>query len=303
MEENVETSKKIDLRLIHTLMIFLFKDEAHRVFESTFLEEFPTTNVNFPVERFSPRRIIESMMEKHSRAAQNISKNLDNLKYFFTHKTVKRHYFTNNMEFHNDIQTICFYYLRVLKYNIHNEPIEDIMKMMINKYGINTGAQTEYCDPTVITFHRIACSFPSVMLDMFCYDLGGYCTFIRRLFLDFELCPCAIFSPVIVSILPQLKDPPIAILTAIALKLDDISHPKYLTPLAIIHKRVFVSYLSTAFPESLKLQLCMKWYIVMKEKNEYIFNPIFKQYREEAKRVISTRRSRDPDLENLLSRM
>jgi len=305
--EDVEINKKSDMQVVLTLMNLLedfFKGRARSVLEITLLEEFPTTDVVLPLEKFSPRQIIESMMEKHRCTAQNIWENSENLKTLVFENNIQ---YTNNMEFSVDIYTICFYYDKILKYNIQNKLMQDIMELIINKYGINTEPQTENgainLDPTAITFRRIAYSFPSVMLDMF--YLGSYSIFLRKIFADFKL-PSIIFSPVIVSILPKLNDPPIAILTTIALKLNDMCsgvNPDSKTPLAIIYQRVLLSYTSTVFPERLKLQLCKKWRIVVVKENEYNFHPIFKVHRKKAKQLISTLRLGDPDLGNILSRV
>jgi len=240
------------------------------------------------------------MIEKHRCTAQNIWENSENLKTLVFEHNIQ---YTNNMEFSVDIQTICFYYDKILKYNIQNKLMQDIMELIINKYEINTEPETENIDPTAITFRRIVYSFPSVMLDIF--YLGTYSIFLQKIFADFKL-PSVIFSPVIVSILPKLNDPPIAVLTAIALKLNDMCsgvNPDSKTPLAIIYQRIFMSYTSTVFPERLKLQLCKKWRIVVVQENEYHFHPIFKIHRKKAKQLISTIRLGDPDLKNILSRM
>lgn len=55
--------------------------------------------------------------------------------------------------FHADIQTICFYNHKILKYDIRNEVMQDTMEMIldVHKYRINTASQTENLDPTMIT--------------------------------------------------------------------------------------------------------------------------------------------------------
>lgn len=184
------------------------------------------------------------------------------------------------------------------------------MEILINKYKIKAEPQIANLDPTTVTFHRIAYSFSKVILHFFNICLGGHAFFFRNnLFTACYDLPSHILSPVIVSVLPKLNDPP-AILTAVALKLNDsyasgpssndMSDPSLKTLLTTIYHRVLISYNATVFPERFKLQLCKKWKIVVKMGNEYNFNPIFQEYRAKAKELISEARTGDSDLNDIL---
>lgn len=310
MENTEIAKKKNDINAVIPLIRLLrnfFESKACNILEVTFLEEFPPTDMILPVEKFSPKQIIENMIKKHRLTVQNVWKNPKELETIaFNYKIDAKPdkiEFTNNMEFYVDLQIISYYYFRILKYDLQNKPMQNIMKIMIKKYGISTEVQTENLDPATITFQRIVHSFPSVTLDMFYHDFGAYSLFLRALFSDFKL-PHAIYAPVIVPVLPKLNDPPIAMLTAIALKVSDICrvHTSKI-PLATIYQRVTMTYTSIVFPERLKLQLCKRWDIVMIKENEYHFHPSFKVFRNKAKELISRNRLDDPDLENILSRV
>lgn len=126
------------------------------------------------------------------------------------------------MEFYADLQIISYYYYRILKYDIQNKEMQDIIRMMIKKYEIDTELiLTENLDSATITFQRIVYSSPSITLDMFYHDVGAHSLFLHVLFSGFQL---PIYSSVIIPILPKLNDPPIAVLTAIVLKFNDISN-------------------------------------------------------------------------------
>lgn len=80
--ETVKMSKKNDMRsvsMLHKLLNKLIKDPV-LFSEVTLLDEFPKTDVILPVERFSPRQIIESTMEEHRHTARNIYENSAELK-------------------------------------------------------------------------------------------------------------------------------------------------------------------------------------------------------------------------------
>jgi len=109
----------------------------------------------------------------------------------------------------------------------------------------------------------------------------------------------------IIRILPKLEDPPIAILIAIFIKLHDSCTPAIVSkyPLELIYHQILELYNYSTVPEQLKLKLCTKWNIVIKQNNEYKFSSCFATNRLKAKNLILELRPNDPKLKDILSKI
>lgn len=277
------------------------------VLESTFYSEFTaidTISINF----INPKCIIEEMLEKYFSNLVRIYIEPEFTRTFIfifrTESCERKFIFSNRMKFNEDINIICYLHHIKLVPNLPQinfqmcETVQILTKLMRNKYGIDFDQE----DINKFTVSNIALSFPSITWDMVHNNYGYYPEFCL-LFPDLDL-PKIIFIPSIIMVLPKLEDSPIAILVAISIKLHDIYTSTPLCSLEIIYNYILdFIYNYTLVPERLKLELCMKWNIVVKENNTYKYAPCFAANHQKAKRLISEFRSNDPKLQDILSKI
>lgn len=224
--------------------------------------------------------------------------------------TIKFHC-SNDMSFHHDIMIIC-YLNEVLNRRCSHEVIRKstimhtLIKLMKTKYDIKllticNSLEPSHINPEDITTFNVALSFPSIALTVFYYVGSPFCS---RLLPSFKL-PRIIFAPTFISVLPKsAKNPPFAILMAILVKSDCLLRSQTSqTPLTTIFEYVLKCYKSNSLPETLKLNLCIKWHVVVKHKKEYKFITRLTLYRQKAKNLIAELKPNDPDLEDILSKI
>lgn len=221
--------------------------------------------------------------------------------------TIKFHC-SNRMSFRHDIMIICYLnqVLNRRRSRRKSEIILTLIKLMQNKYKIKliticNNFKPSYINLGDITMFDVALSFPSISLPVFYYIKSPNCS---ALLPSFQL-PRIIFAPMIISVLPMsAKNPPFAILMAIFVKSDCLLKSETSqTPLITIFEYILKCYNSNSLSENLKLNLCMKWRIVVKHKNQYKFISHLTLYRQKAKNLIAELRPNDPDLENILSKI
>lgn len=289
-----------------------------RVLESDYLQEFAMLDIIPNV--LNPKSIVQKMLQKYFSNVTRVYREPDFSQTFIFTFNVDGHerkfFFSNCMQFSEDISIICFlHHITVLNSvtRLNNtferiETVEILTKLMRNKYGIEFDHELLPFE-NKFTMSIIAQCFPSITWDMIHnnYKTISYSISLidcSMLFPDFDL-PKTIFIPLIVIVLPKLEDPPIAILVAISIKLRDFgtsaTTSKY--PLDLTYNQIFYFYNCTIIPERLKLELCTKWNIVVKQNDVYKFAPCFAAHRLKAKCLISQLRPNDPKLKDILSKI
>lgn len=264
--------------------------------EITFLKDFPQN------DEYNPRRIIKYMLDKYVQSRSMITAQLDlsiEFKFIFHTRDAQTQQiiFSNHMQFRNDILMICYVHQFLYKPKYLNCSVFMIMMLlMVKKYDINLSN----FNPYAITFANISFSYLSIPLELF-YNNFFNRSNISSLLLHFNL-PIMIYTPLIISILPALNDPPIAILLLISLVTYGTCQSQIALsiPLITFYQHILVLS-STKYPEDMKLFLCRRYNIVVLEGNEFKFAPCFAKYRQKAKDIISKLRPNDPNLKDILS--
>ncbi|XP_011873803.1 PREDICTED: uncharacterized protein LOC105565322 [Vollenhovia emeryi] len=294
----------------------MFEKYTH-VRESDFIQEFNALDT-IPSAIFNPKFVISKMLQRYFSNVTRIYKEPTFTQTFiFTYSAEdgeREFFFSNCMKFNEDVCIICFLHQiaesRVESENgdyhsfITCETAQILMKLMINKYGID---HESVPIENQFTIASIALSFPSITNDLFHNNIGLSVKFIidSTLYFDLPELPKLIFLPLSVIVLPKLENPPLATLVAIMTKLRDRNTPAQ-TPrysLQLIYDQVFLLYNTSIFPESLKVELCTKWNVVVKQNNEYTFAPCFEAYRYKAKCMIAASRPQDKSLNYILSKL
>ncbi|KYQ60184.1 hypothetical protein ALC60_00591 [Trachymyrmex zeteki] len=261
------------------------------ILEIGLLSLFPDTSGLVPTKMFSPRRIIEHMIEMHGQTVKIILKNPSDVhKFVYKYNSdneEKEYVFSNNMMFYEDIIIICYLYCTIVMSESYKDRefslvtiLASIMRKKYNIYDdIYQPETVSYKDlEGLISWFRIAYSFPSITFSILYHN-----------FVEISLPSCLIFpnhdlpkvfhSPLLALIIPMLDSTPLSLLMAFAICLDnkksDRSGGK--TPICILWNYIYELYISQVFPISLKLRLCEMWGIVNKIDNEYKFAPYFKE--------------------------
>jgi len=257
---------------------------------------------------FNPRRIIEYMREMHRLNAFAINDQPDLLEtvfYMYIGEQDNRACqlkFSNNMSFRDDILIICYIHEIINISMLSNQSYKEmniinvLLKLITKKYRLNDSNMAMNWNIRNITLSDISLSFPSISLDMFNNNFGGIFQYIIPMFPNMDL-PNIMYvrpSTMIYRILPKLSNPPIAILIAISLKIDNcFCSTTEQVPLAAVFSIALANYNSTYFPESLKIFLCRRWNIVTMVDGNYQFNSSFMLYYNQAKDLI--RELREPE--------
>jgi len=262
---------------------------------------------NFPQIDNSPRHIIKYMFDRYINITCLINKHPNALIAFtFKYRTEDVHIhevtLNNHMQFRNDILMICYVQHFLIAFNHLNKKykvIKAMMILMISKYNVDAyGSHPELYG---ITFMNISASFLSIHYDILYNNFANFSD-ISNLFPDFNL-PVMIYAPLIVSILPMLNDPPLAILMVIFLLMHKTCQPHmtWNIPLIVLYIRIVSFYYNSRIPNEMKLLLCRRYNIVILEGDQFKFAPSFAQYRQKAKDIISEIVPNDPNLEDILS--
>ncbi|XP_012232778.1 uncharacterized protein [Linepithema humile] len=290
-----------------------FGDEYIRIPEIAHLENFDKTE-ELTIKGFSPKWIIESMLEKHNlyqRYVVTTSNTFKKFSYVHVNKcdeTICQYTFTNVMLFQTDVYILCHLYFLISRCGLDKWPsVMELMNIMIEKYGISTEPISEResslnLNPPadVVTLSRIAHSYPSITMEIFNYNINATAFFLSSIFPPLYNLSTMICSPIISSLLPFSQDPPLAVLIAINLLLENHSGLQTKTPLTTIFLRIFREYKSKVFPESLKYELCWKWKIINAEYKNNIFSSNYALCCKIAKNLIIEMRPEESSLPLLL---
>jgi len=295
----------------------LWTKSLDTVLELEYLQDF---NICVIPGVLNPRYIIMYMLERYRLNVITINNEHDLLKiiiYTYINKTDKnicKMKFSNNMSFRNDILIICYLY-EIISSNVQTyqelQIVNVLLELVLKKYGINVSESLMNYDPNSITLFNISYSFPSISLDMFNNSNASILQHTVSLFPNMYL-PKMIFLPLFIMIyriLPTLSNPPIAILIAIYLKINDhFCSTIQQIPLAEIYSLVLANINCTQFPETLKIFLCKRWDIVTIVDGNYQFNSSFMLNSNHAKDLIRKVREleRSKDIlgfEDILSKM
>lgn len=257
-----------------------------------------------PITAFNPRWIINSMMILHENCRRMFHKDPNSLKILIykynSGEKVEEYVFSNNMTIYADVITICYLHHVINRRSFtHCKLVYRLMKLMKNKYHIIQTYKEMSLDRRMLTFHRIALSYPSISFDMACDKDSFSFIFFSEAFSHWNL-PNVFCSPWLALIIPVLNSDyktPLALLLAMAAILD---HNK---PCYLLYQRVVALYTSEVFSKCFKLELCKKWGIVYMTENEYNFAPYFTTARESAINVISSLKENDPNLQYVLSKI
>lgn len=270
--------------------------------ETNYLRDFSMLDTS---ETFNPKYIIRDTLETYRRCLNDISHKselLQKLTFTFREegKDLCKFEFSNNMMLRDDITTLCFLYHVSYKRDFDQcETVQILRSLMFDKYGIciERRADDKEQEQNNITLLDIAFSFPSITWSIAC-NFGLWTKFFDK-FSDFDL-PKMIFVPMILPLLPQLKErPPLAIFLFIMLRINEFCGTERLS-LQTICNDIVRSYKRKLFPERLKLELCRKWQIVTIEKDICKYAPCFAAYRQKAKDIIAKMKPDDPELEFIL---
>lgn len=286
--------------------------------EINFLNEFPPHEVTLPEVNFSPRRIIEYMLNTHICTKRKIKERPDLLKTIIyeyeDHSSIVHQFkFSNNMSLAADIFIICYFFYAIIpREYFFLKVMQDLFYMMVNKYELKSTYMI-YFDQNAITPLKITYSFPSISFAWYGYkpDINKSLNFSPiSTFFDLQLIQNKeLWCPIIPAIIPRLNSTfiPITLLVAITIKLnqmikDNLKIPNYTNiPLKIIYNHILALHFSEAFPTCLKLELCKTWGIIDTKQGEYKYADYFATYRQEAINVILELKSQDPDLLIILS--
>ncbi|XP_025073258.1 uncharacterized protein LOC105423774 [Pogonomyrmex barbatus] len=296
---------------LRTLIDILQKSSSGRpssILEITLLDKFPKTNDFVPIEQFSPRCIIEYMMKMHGNTMKKIAATptyLDKLVYKYKVGSEEKEYvFSNNMMFYIDVIIICYLYF-VRKRSDYKKffPVIRLLRMMKIKYNIydESNSVNTYMTYGNITWHRVALSYPSITFAIFDHNVISLPPYIT---LDRLNIPKIFYLPFAASIIPAIDKINISLALLLAMAIygeNDEYRCDEIFPLYNLYEYIFKLYNSTFFPKQLKLELCKQWGIIHVVGSQYKFAPYFKLAYEEAKELISTLKSNDPDLEYVIS--
>lgn len=303
MNRLIKDDKGVLNKLVETLQK-LNKSKCVSIPEIVHLPEFPGTD-ELSSQGFSPRWIIENMMEKHMCAQHYVAvRPFAFEKFSYIHMDdgkIYQYTFTNSMAFFIDVYALCHLYFLISRCGLGKWPsVMELMKIMEKKYGINTRYESmTNLKAETTTLSRIAHSFPSITSEIFSDNIASTKLFLCTVFPNLYELPHMICSPTIASLLPSLNNPPVAVLVAITLLLENYNGLRTKTPITTIYLNILRANKSTVFPESLKYELCLKWKIISRANNNYRFSPFFILCNKIAKHLIIEMRREEPSL-NLL---
>jgi len=297
------TSQIYDERLNENLVLdelnTLWTRSLDIVFELVCLQDFNEVEPG----AFNPRRIIQYMREMHRLNALVINDQPDLLTtviYTYISKQDKKECklkFSNNMSFRDDILIICYLH-EIINLNQsckEMKVVNVLLNLIVKKYRLNDSNMAMNWNSN-ITLSDISLSFPSISLDMFNNNFGGIFQCLTSIFPNINLPKMILIRPsvMICRILPKLSNPPIAILIAISIKINDTYCSTIeQIPLTAVYSTALANYNSTYFPESLKIFLCRRWDIVTMVDGNYQFNHSFMLNSNLAKDLI--RELREPE--------
>ncbi|XP_025073260.1 uncharacterized protein LOC112552373 [Pogonomyrmex barbatus] len=278
--------------------------------ELAYLQDF--ANLETIENMINPKDIIRDMLVIYLRNAFDIYRQpyLLNEFVFIYYDESRNEYsykFSNNMMFSDDITILCFLY-NMIKFRLiyYGQIVQILISLMKSKYGIIEMLKIEDdSSENKIALLNVALSFPSVSWDMANYL--KICTNVCAILPEFDF-PKIICIPAIVTILPRsMQSPPFAMLMITRLynieaELKEENYENVeKSSLSELYDAMYELYECQMFPERLKIELCEKWQIVVKEGNTYKYAPYFAEYRQKAKDMITNIRLDDPDLEYILS--
>ncbi|XP_025075206.1 uncharacterized protein LOC112552931 [Pogonomyrmex barbatus] len=305
-----DITEKHDIRLLKQLCAF--QNYYSTVREITYLLNF--ANLETFDNEINPKHIIRDTMIIYMRTACNIFKKrpLETLVFMYLdkNKIVRKFKFSNNMPFNDDITILCFLYYKIDSPSYRSEIMQLLISLMKNKYGIEFGIEINrniFRQSTLrensLTLRNVVLSYPSIMFDM----MGCVTTVDRSLHDEFPNIPKMFFFTVIYKLFPaKCKDRPLAMqLITTLIENDEVTEFRSNLGLAEISLQeamssFFIFYIEEFFPERLKIELCEKWKIVIKEGDIYKYAPCFAAYRQKAKMMIAEKRLNDPDLHYIL---
>ncbi|XP_029165487.1 uncharacterized protein LOC114936457 [Nylanderia fulva] len=325
---NQQTNTNVDMKCLLLRLIYKIKNLSQNhtnddIPEIKYLHEFSTYDVILPEINFSPRRIIEYMIDVHECGKRKVEKKSDLLKtviYKYFHLTSIRQFeFSNNMSLTADLLTICYFYHVIIRKHYTLKVMKDIFDIMINKYNIKNKFEVklikEALDERTITAFRIAYAFPSISFPFYAYtpDIStpNYSHDIFKAFPGLSKMLCC---PLVPCVMPQLHSRNkvftlTALLIAVNVKnnqiiIDSKKHPNYPDmPLKVIYERICKLHASTVFPTSLKLELNQKWGFVEMKQGVFKYSDYFLRYRRKALDIILQIKSEDPDLDEIICKV
>jgi len=168
------------LRSLVDVLKKMSTDPPTSILEIRLLNSFPETSELMPHELFSPKRIIEYMMEAHGNIMKIILANPSSVekfvyKYNSEDGKEEEYVFSNNMMFYEDIIIIC--YLDCIK-AISDSYKSEIFRAAINLIRLMKKKYLIYdCDPNCdqdVTWFRIAYSYPSITFSIFHHNIVDY---------------------------------------------------------------------------------------------------------------------------------
>lgn len=286
--------------------------EAKKVFSTLDLEllskDIPFIKALAEVARyegFNPRQIVHKLLLKHGETERRIATDpteLESCSFEVEiveggNKVVKAITFTNNMKFNEDMQMICLMFItrgavveKIEKKS--NESMKKIMRILKVKYDINTNKRKPgtALDSEVITIPRISGSFPNITVGLFNMGFGRCIVEPTTLFPEVVL-PRAIMSPMVASIMPQSPNAPLAVLLAIAVRIDDMLHQTDAkTNLTNLHTYMMASFNSTATTELVKMKACQHWGLGTKINGNFVYAEVIVSCKPRAKEIIRSSR-------------
>jgi len=287
-----------------------FRKQFSSVRETAYLKDFAALKTFDAIS--NPKYIIRDTLITYLRNVCDIYKQSDLLQVliftFYDDEALYTFEYSNNMMFNDDITILCFLHYKSYDSYSKCDTIEALISLMKNKYGIrerkvDNTESTQNCNN--ITLQTIVGSYPSISFDM-AIKMGIGDKFSHV----FDL-PKTFLLHNTIWILPILdQPPPFAILMFVALKLV---YNKTNIPLYSLFAKLYMCSKRLIFPQRFKLELCLKWQIVVKRKKMckemyekkclYEYAPCFLTYRQKAKDMIAEMKSNDPDLASILSRL
>lgn len=218
--------------------------------------------------------------------------------------------FTSDMPFGSDIQFICLMFItrgsafdKIMSKS--SEAMKKCMTLLKTKYNINTTKKRPgtTLDSKVVTIPRIAATFPGVTVGLFHRGIGRTIYDVELLFPGITP-PRALFSPMISSVLVHKENAPLAVMLALAVKVDDVLHQvDNKTPLTSLYTYMLASYNSTATTNLMKMKYCDEWRLGVKTNGEFEYNDVVVNMRPRAVEIIRSSRNNDPSLNSILSKV
>lgn len=187
-----------------------------------------------------------------------------------------------------------------------SDVMKQCMRIMKTKYNINTTQQrsSQTLDTKTITTPRIAASFPSITIGLFHIRGFGRIIFDPETMFPGISLPRAMFAPMISSMLPKTNKAPLAVVLAIATKVDDVLHQiGNKTNLIVLYQYMLASFNSTATTELLKVKYCVAWDIGSRSNGAFEYSEVIRACRDTAKNYIRALRPNDPELETVLAKI